>query len=816
MQKPSTAIWDINIQNAHIARLGRCHFGIKLHQSERSSAHDFNSNHLIVLYARSEEECDAWVNALQMASERKLEDYYEILHLIGEGGFAKVRLGRNLITGEQCAIKTMNKAEAQTKVVGTEIAIIKRVNHPNIVKTFDIFETSEYIHIVMEYMEGGMLYDSIEDGVKFEEADVIQFMRELLDGVLYLHQIGIVHRDIKPENVLCTSRQTPLHVKIADFGLSSISSVADTKTNRLLMSTMIGTPEFVAPEIARQETYTEKVDMWALGMLCYNVIAGKLPLDESLDMISQIQNGVILTFPEPDWQYYSPMAQSFVRSLLCSEADKRLSPLGCLVHPWLSTHIPEKSTKFGAHGRVSTFLFANTPPTPFTLQVYDSFSAKRQWTRIYTCVNALCKLAHIAGVKRLFENRALCGVAMSKIRKGPGTIKSTSTESESIRVGMNEFGEIVFSSSSSLPKMQIPWNISQSITSNSHSTTPLGGTTRNNSESNGFTQQDVKRSLIESDRMFAVNNIVLTKKDERSASVPVANDNRDELEFGDLSLEDETEESEAVPRSLGNFPLSFKGFAYDVGLPRLPTFRKKVRAAFGVETAKGDSDNKGTRKATVLKKDALEDVGEAVKVLPKEQNDTLRPFGNSGLASTVLKSTTDGRSMPDRKPSLKKKILSSLTRDQSRIGSGSKWTFKWMKKESGRFDNMGDMDTTEDFDKALGLDEFSAIHVEESDLYIVNDNKSAGISADGLSISYSDEANVRSWKMLPTNKLYRNGCGKTDPQLKPEWGSKDKGQRPPVPKVKHPVKTGVIVQQDKLWNTDQPFEAMSPVTPAHQ
>lgn len=406
------------MQGAQIGRLGRTNFGIRLNTPEKRAAKDFNNN-LIVLYARSEEECNVWVSTLRSASRRKLEDYYEVMEIIGEGGFAKVRLGRCLTTNKKRAIKTMDKAEAHAKVLGTEVAIIKRVDHPNIVKTFDVFESSEQIHIVMEYMEGGMLYDSIEDGVQFDEADVVQFMRELLDGVLYLHEMGIVHRDIKPENVLCTSKQTPLHVKIADFGLSSISTVADMKENRMLMSTMIGTPEFVAPEIARQETYTEKVDMWALGMLCYNVIARRLPLDEDRDMITQIQQGITLTFPEPEWEQYSEHARSFVRSLLCPKYEKRLSPLGCLVHRWVETIAPEQSTKFAAHGRMSNILFAPNAKTRMVMEKHHDLNVKLQWKKLYLAINAMCKLTNCCGTLKMFGTAKLRALTMV-VNRGNG------------------------------------------------------------------------------------------------------------------------------------------------------------------------------------------------------------------------------------------------------------------------------------------------------------------------------------------------------------------------------------------------------------
>ena len=391
----------MNVQGATILQIGRTNFLISLGDVEQTGPKDFDQNRL-VLYARSEEECHSWVSTLKYATQRRLENHYRVGNVIGEGGFALVRIGKCIQTKELRAIKTMKKDAAHAKLFGREVAIIKRVDHPNIVKTFDVFETIEEIHIVMEFIEGGMLYDSIEDGIRFQEADVAQIMRELLDGILYLHRLGIVHRDIKPENVLCTSKVAPLHVKIADFGLSSITSVAELKANRMLMSTMIGTPEFIAPEIARREAYTEKVDIWALGMLCYNTIAGALPLDESMDMIPQLERGVDLTFSEKEWRRYSPLTQSFIRAVLCTDPERRLSPLACLVHPWLDNQNMQ-STKVGAHGRVSAFLFSGEsgwPPRntrPIRERQLDregrfddpKWSARREWLMAFAAVTAL-------------------------------------------------------------------------------------------------------------------------------------------------------------------------------------------------------------------------------------------------------------------------------------------------------------------------------------------------------------------------------------------------------------------------------------------
>lgn len=352
--------WDVNVLNGVVKQLGKSHFSLVI--ADPAALGDFENNTL-VLYARTEDECKAWVASLHHASTRTLEGYYIVGNVIGEGGFAEVRIGKSKVTGRKVAIKTMKKHEAHMKLYGREIAILKRVDHPNIVKTYDLFETATKIHIVMEHMQGGMLYDAIEDGVKFEEQDTAQFMREIIDGILYLHENGIVHRDLKPENVLCTSTKIPLHVKIADFGLSSIMN--DHRRSDMLMSTMIGTPEFVAPEIANRQEYTEKVDMWALGMLCYNVVAGNLPIDESKDCIPQLMHGVELNFPEREWESYSPEAKSFIRALLCTRPEKRLTPLACLVHPWLVTLQRSQSSKFESHGRVSGFLHKQLTETGY-------------------------------------------------------------------------------------------------------------------------------------------------------------------------------------------------------------------------------------------------------------------------------------------------------------------------------------------------------------------------------------------------------------------------------------------------------------------
>lgn len=363
----SVPTWHANILGGTVQQLGKLCFVIVL----RDPATQGDESRLI-LYAKTDEVCKKWVQCLHSAATRTLERLYQIGEVIGEGGFASVRLGQCRKTEKIVAIKTICKEKEFMKLYGREIAVIKRVNHENIVRTYDLFETDKKIHIVMEYMKGGMLFEAIEDGKLFSELDVAQLMREVLHGVMYLHDNGIVHRDLKPENVLCTDTQPPWHLKLADFGLSKFTQNGGPSTD-MLMRTMIGTPEFIAPEIAKKQDYTSKVDMWAVGMLMYNVVTGKLPFDEEdSDFIGILRRGLRLTFPEPQWAEYSPEALLFTRALLCPEPEKRLTALAALVHPWLDSEERFGSSRFSAHGR-----FSMRPSTNLSLEL-DSLKRPRK------------------------------------------------------------------------------------------------------------------------------------------------------------------------------------------------------------------------------------------------------------------------------------------------------------------------------------------------------------------------------------------------------------------------------------------------------
>lgn len=277
-----------------------------------------------------------WNSALRSSSASGVADFYKVGNVLGEGAFAQVRLAYDRETGEKAAVKVIKKHghdPREMEYVLREMDIMKSVSHPNIVNTIDMFDSPTHLHIVLEYMAGGELFDIIADAGSFTEQKAAQVTRDVIKGVQYLHMHDIVHRDIKPENVLCVSRSWPLQVKIADFGLADFSQDGEINSTA---NGMIGTPGYVAPEVVNRQKYGPGVDMWAVGVLLYIMLSGKMPFygrdDQAcLQMISRGK----YSFPDREWLKISPDAKSLVKGLLQLDPNKRLTANAALQHKWL-------------------------------------------------------------------------------------------------------------------------------------------------------------------------------------------------------------------------------------------------------------------------------------------------------------------------------------------------------------------------------------------------------------------------------------------------------------------------------------------------
>lgn len=191
---------------------------------------------------------------------------YELLHTIGEGTFAKVKLARHVQTGIEVAVKVIDRHGSYRPY--REVQSMKSLNHPNIVKLFEVIDTENTLFLIMEHVDGGSLSDYLRDCGGMTEHEARGVFRQLMSAVHYCHQRGIVHRDLKPRNILLDADR---NVKVADFGLSN--EYVGQK-----LTTFCGSLNYVAPEILLGQSYAGPgADIWSLGVVLFKMVCGRLP-----------------------------------------------------------------------------------------------------------------------------------------------------------------------------------------------------------------------------------------------------------------------------------------------------------------------------------------------------------------------------------------------------------------------------------------------------------------------------------------------------------------------------------------------------------
>ncbi|KAF9986499.1 hypothetical protein BGZ75_001760 [Mortierella antarctica] len=263
---------------------------------------------------------------------------YYLLQTLGEGEFAKVKLGMHTETGEEVAIKLIRRQSVDNtpriNKIGREISVLRTIRHPNIISLFDVIETERYIGIVIEYASGGELFDHILAHRYLKERDACRLFAQLMSGVHYLHSKHIVHRDLKLENLLLDRNR---NIMITDFGFANQFD----STTRDLMSTSCGSPCYAAPELVISDgLYVGSgVDIWSCGVILYAMLAGYLPFDDDPsnpdgDNINQLYNYILATtlvFPD----YISPDARDLLRMMLVPDPVKRCNMKNIMGHRWL-------------------------------------------------------------------------------------------------------------------------------------------------------------------------------------------------------------------------------------------------------------------------------------------------------------------------------------------------------------------------------------------------------------------------------------------------------------------------------------------------
>ena len=266
-----------------------------------------------------------------------IEEAYDLGRELGRGNFATVKLAVSKTNGNKYAVKIVDKAkflqhQHREGALLDEVNILKFLQHDNIIKLEETYETEKYLYLVLELVTGGELFDLVVDAGRLTEDVTRTLFIQMLDAVGYMHSQGIAHRDLKPENMLLAAQGSTV-LKISDFGLSRILGVDS------VMGTLCGTPQYIAPEILSKsgngDGYSVAVDMWSLGVILYVCLSGMLPYLDDADMsvFEQIQRG-LYSFPTNVWGQISEEAKDLIRRLMQIDPTVRWTAKQAKNHPW--------------------------------------------------------------------------------------------------------------------------------------------------------------------------------------------------------------------------------------------------------------------------------------------------------------------------------------------------------------------------------------------------------------------------------------------------------------------------------------------------
>ncbi|XP_046388866.1 titin homolog [Ischnura elegans] len=304
----------------------------------------------------------------------EFRERFEVLEELGKGRYGVVHRVQELATGQALAAKFIRCVKSKDREkVREEVEIMNCLRHPKLLQLAAAFESPREVVMVMEYISGGELFERVvADDFTLTERDCILFMRQICEGVEYMHSQNIVHLDLKPENIMCRTR-TSHQIKLIDFGLAK--KLKPDEPVRVLF----GTPEFIPPEIINYEPIGVSSDMWSVGVVCYVLLSGLSPFmgDNDAETFANITRADF-DFDDEAFEAISEDAKDFISSLLIKRKEKRLTASQCLSHPWLSS--PERSIKY----------------VTLSTDKLKKFIIRRKWQKTGNAIRALGRMATLS------------------------------------------------------------------------------------------------------------------------------------------------------------------------------------------------------------------------------------------------------------------------------------------------------------------------------------------------------------------------------------------------------------------------------------
>ncbi|CAL1546399.1 unnamed protein product [Lymnaea stagnalis] len=313
---------------------------------------------------------------------------YTVQEDIGRGKFAVVRRCINNATGEVVAAKVIRKRrkgkscreEILREVVMLELAMA----HPRLVSLREVFETQSELILVTEYCSGGELFDECVIKESFKENDVRKLLVQILEGLAYLHDNNIVHLDLKPQNILLTKPFPEGEIKICDLGFACLTNTGED------IRDIIGTPDYVAPEVLDYEPLNIQTDMWSLGVLTYVMLTACSPFagesqQETFCNITQVK----LDFPDDLFADINSLAKDFIEKLLVKKPRDRLTARQCLDHPWLKD--------------LKTTMSINVPSPDHSKELANEMVVPSNWHMSPDRRSSICSMDTIPLGKALLE-----------------------------------------------------------------------------------------------------------------------------------------------------------------------------------------------------------------------------------------------------------------------------------------------------------------------------------------------------------------------------------------------------------------------------